>query len=134
MIGIEQTLLAVLQLRASLPEMYEALSILAIFFSELGESELETYRVAFTRGQSMWNDIQRINMKLYHPMCGLYSLMTRLGVRIPQDVHLSLSLRAEAAFHAVTDRAARFQRDYVVLNSTKSTLLALKRVFELLLA
>ena len=125
---------ASLQLRDSLPEIYEILTILSIFFNDLVESELLTYRTSFTHSQSMWSNITHINVKLYHPMCGLYSLMTRLHVPIPDDIHLSMSLHAMAEMSGVTDRHARFRLDYVILNCTKITLSKLKRIFENLLA
>ena len=114
--------------------MYETLSVLSIFFSEIVESEKLTYQDGFTMEQSMWNDIQLIHAQLYPPMCGLYILMGHFNAHIPQDIHLSLSMRAEVAFYAVTGRASRFQRDYIVLHGTRSTLLGLKRIFRLLLS
>ena len=101
---------ASLQLRDSLPEIYEVLATLSIFFNDLVEAELLTYRTNFTHSQSMWSNITHINVKLYHPICGLYSLMTRLHVPIPDDIHLSMSLHAMAKMSRVTDQ---FQLDYM---------------------
>ena len=118
-----------LQLSTSLPEIYELISILSIFMNELMKSEMTTYLDTFTSQQSMWQNIRSIENKIYHPLCGLYSMMSSLNIPIP-EVHLNLD---QLGFHSVIGRLARFQRDYAVLNSIKNNLLALKKIFELLL-
>ena len=59
-----------------------------------------------------------VETKIFQLLCDLFSTMTELGIMIPV-VHIDL---VSERFYIPADRAARFRRDYFILDSIKKVM------------